>query len=281
MPEPGLYVGTLRHRRFSPRAHAFTYPIFMALLDIDRLPALMRVSPFTAHNRFAWASFHDADHLEPGPASVRDKLRADAARAGFDLPDGRVLLLTHLRYLGYVFNPVSFYYCYDRDEGLRAVLAEVNNTYGGRDTYWLTTPCSRPESATLSFRTAKRLYVSPFIPMDVDWTFHFSRPAESLQVHMSALPASAVPLPVPVLDATMRLERRPWTSGAWLRTLLRFPLMTVSVIAAIHWQALRLYVKGVPVQPRPTPTGITGGGDASHDAPRDRRRDTHFGAPIA
>ncbi len=265
MPEPGLYVGTLRHRRFSPRAHAFTYPIFMALLDIDRLPALMQVSPFTAHNRFAWASFHDADHLSPGAQNLREKLQADAARAGFELPHGRVLLLTHLRYLGYVFNPVSFYYCYDGDGRLRAVLAEVNNTYGGRETYWLTTPRSRPDSAVLSFRTAKTLYVSPFLPVDVDWTFHFSQPGESLRVQMAAVPASSAPL----LDATLQLERRPWTSGAWLRVLLRFPLMTVSVIAAIHWQALRLYLKGVPVHPRPTPTGV------------DARHDTHIGAPIA
>lgn len=263
MPEPGLYVGTLRHRRFAPRAHEFTYPIFMALLDIDRLGALMRVSPFTAHNRFAWASFHDADHLAPGTANLRDKLRADADRAGFVLPEGRVLLLTHLRYLGYVFNPVSFYYCYDADDNLRAVLAEVNNTYGGRETYWLTTPRSRQEGRGLSFRTAKTLYVSPFLPVDVDWTFHFSLPAESLQVHMAAVPASSPPL----LDATLQLERQPWTSGAWLRTLLRFPLMTVSVITAIHWQALRLYLKGVPVQPRPTPTGV------------DARQRTQIGAP--
>lgn len=265
MPESGLYVGTLRHRRFAPRAHAFTYPIFMALVDIDRLPALMRVSPFTAYNRFGWASVHDADHLSPGPGSLRKKLRADAVRAGFDLPDGQVLLLTHLRYLGYVFNPVSFYYCYDGDGRLRAVLAEVNNTYGGRQTYWLTTPRSRPESASVSFRTAKTLYVSPFLPADIDWTFQFSPPGESLRVHMAAVPASSPPL----LDATLQLERRPWTSGAWLRTLLRFPLMTVSVIAAIHWQALRLYLKGVPVHPRPTPTGVSA------------RTGSNFGAPIA
>ncbi len=264
MPEPGLYVGSLRHRRFAPRAHAFTYPIFMALVDIDRLPELMRASPFTAYNRLAWASLHDADHLDPGPACLRDKVRDAAARAGFELPDGRVMLLTHLRYLGYVFNPVSFFYCYDRDDRLQAVLAEVNNTFGGRQTYWLTAPHRHAETGGLSFRTPKTLYVSPFLPIELDWTFHFAPPGDSLLVHMTAVPPGSAPL----LDATLRLDRRPWTGAGWLKTLCRFPLMTVSVITAIHWQALKLYLKGVPVHPRGTADGV------------DARGPIHPGAPV-
>jgi DUF1365 family protein len=252
MREPGVYVGTIRHRRFAPRRHAFTHPVFMALVDIDDLPALMRVSALTAHNRFAWASFHDADHLAAGPGSIREKLRDEAARAGVAMPDGRVLLLTHLRYLGYVFNPVSFYYCHDARGELRAVLAEVNNTYGGRQVYWLTAPTARSANGGLSFRTAKTLYVSPFLSTELDWTFRFTPPDQSLLVHMRAVEGESAPQ----LDATLRLERRPWTPGAWRRTLLRFPLMTAWVIAAIHWHALRLYLKGVPAYPRPTRDGV-------------------------
>jgi hypothetical protein len=109
----GLCLGTLRHRRFAPIAHAFTYPLFMALLDIDRLPELMRVSRVTGYNRFNWASFHDRDHLGDPARPLRERLVVDAARHGIDLPDGRIFLLTHLRYLGYGFNPVSFFYCFD------------------------------------------------------------------------------------------------------------------------------------------------------------------------
>ena len=135
--DSGLFIGTLRHRRFAPVAHAFTYPLFMALLDIDRLPELMRVSRLTSYNRFNWASFHDRDHLGDPARPLRERLAVDAARHGIDLPDGRIFLLTHLRYLGYGFNPVSFFYCFDAAERLQIVLAEVSNTFGGAHNYWL------------------------------------------------------------------------------------------------------------------------------------------------
>jgi DUF1365 family protein len=252
MPEPGLYVGTVRHRRFAPVRHAFTYPLFMTLLDIDRLPELMRVSPFTSYNRFIWASFHDDDHLVPGARPMRAKLEDEARREGVTLPDGRILLLTHLRYLGYVFNPVSFYYCYDSDDRLQLMVAEVNNTYGGRQTYWLTCGTPHASSGATSFRTPKTMYVSPFLQVDLDWTFHLSRLGDTAFVHMQALEDDVKT----TLDATLRLRRRPWTAGAIVRTLLRFPAMTASVIIGIHWQALRLYLKGVPVVPRRTKDGL-------------------------
>jgi DUF1365 family protein len=135
--EPGVFVGTLRHRRFSPVAHAFTYPLFMALLDVDRIPELMRVSRLTSHNRWNWAAFDDRDHLGDPERPLRERLAADAAAGAIDLPEGRILLLTHLRYLGYCFNPVSFFYCFDRADRLTVVLAEVNNTFGGSHRYWL------------------------------------------------------------------------------------------------------------------------------------------------
>jgi DUF1365 family protein len=147
--DSGLFVGTLRHRRFTPVPHAFTYPLFMALVDVDRVPQLMQVSRLTSYNRWNWASFDDRDHLGDPGRPLRDRLARDAARSGIDLPDGRILLLTHLRYLGYCFNPVSFFYCFDRAEHLRVVLAEVSNTFGGRHNYWL-----RPDSVSRTFRAA-------------------------------------------------------------------------------------------------------------------------------
>lgn len=263
MPEPGVYLGTVRHRRFAPKNHAFTFPLFMTLLDIDRLPEQMAVSPFTAYNRFNWASFHDADHLGHDARPIREKLEEDARRHGVSLPAGQVLLLTHLRYLGHVFNPVSFFYCFDQQARLAMVMAEVNNTYGGRSTYWLTSP-TRESQAGRTFRTPKTMYVSPFMPVELDWTFFFSADTDPLVVHMTAEQAGRGGL----FDATLRLTRRPWQAGALHRALLRFPAMTLSVIAAIHWQALRLYLKGLKVVPRLTKNGLN------------VRHDTRAGAPL-
>jgi DUF1365 family protein len=240
--DSGLFVGTLRHRRFTPVPHAFTYPLFMALVDVDRVPQLMQVSRLTSYNRWNWASFDDRDHLGDPGRPLRDRLARDAARSGIDLPDGRILLLTHLRYLGYCFNPVSFFYCFDRAEHLRVVLAEVSNTFGGRHNYWL-----RPDSVSRTFRAAaaKSLYVSPFMPADLDYAFAFTPPAGRLVAHMKTSRAGSV-----VFDATLSLERRPWSAGEIRRSLLRYPAMTAAVMAEIHWEAWKLWWKGVAVVPR-------------------------------
>lgn len=248
MIDSGLFVGTLRHRRFTPVAHAFTYPLFMALLDIDRIPELMRVSAVTGYNRWNWASFDDRDHLGDPSRPLRERLAADATRHGIELPDGPIYLLTHLRYLGYCFNPVSFFYCFDRTERLQTVLAEVRNTFGGAHNYWL-----RPASASPTFRAAasKSLYVSPFMPADLDYGFAFTAPAGHLVAHMTTTRAGAV-----CFDATLSLERRPWISTEIRRALVRYPAMTARVTAGIHWQALRLWWKGVPLVRRLTGDGV-------------------------
>src|SRR5262245_36282723 len=119
-----IYRGLLRHRRFFPKRHEFTYPVFMAYLDIDRIPALMRISRFCGYNRWNWASFYDSDHFGDASVSLRDRLRQDADRNGVTVPDGPIYLLTNLRYLGHNFNPVSFYYCFGTSGSLEVVLAE-------------------------------------------------------------------------------------------------------------------------------------------------------------
>jgi len=230
--ESGLFVGTLRHRRFTPVAHAFTYRLFMALLDIDRVPQLMTRSRLTSHNRWNWASFHDRDHLGDPNRPLRERLVVDATRHGIEVPAGPIFLLTHLRYLGYGFNPVSFFYCFDRAEELRVVLAEVSNTFGGTHRYWL-----EPDAASRTFKaaTAKSLYVSPFMPVDLDYAFAFTPPADRLVVHMKTVKAGSV-----CFDATLSLERRLWSAAEIRWALLRYPAMTITVVAGIHWQALRL-----------------------------------------
>ncbi|MEQ1871049.1 MAG: DUF1365 domain-containing protein [Vicinamibacterales bacterium] len=244
----GLYVGTVRHRRRLPVAHAFTYPLFMVLLDIERVPQLMRVSKLMSYNRWNWASFDTRDHLRERTGSLRERLVADAAAHGIELPAGPIFLLTHLRYLGYGFNPVSFFYCFDGSERLCYVLAEVSNRVGGVHNYWL-----RAESASPTFRSAavKSLYVSPFMPADLDYTFAFTSPEARLVAHIEARQAGTV-----CFDATLSLERRPWNATEIRRALVRHPAMTVRVVAAIHWQALTLWWRGVPLVRRLTRDGV-------------------------
>lgn len=246
VPDPAVCFGTLRHRRFRPVRHAFTYRVFQVLLDVDRLGWLMRVSPLAAVNRWSLATFDDRDHLGDPRQPLRDRLRVDAAKAGFELPEGPIRLLTHLRYLGYCFNPVSFFFCYDSAGTLQLVLAEVHNTFGEAEHYWLGAANVWPGSRLPRYRCPKRLHVSPFMPMELDYTFVFDISQQGLVVHMNTLSGG-----VPFFDATLRLTAVPWSASALHRALARHPWMTAKVIGAIHWQALRLWWKGAPVYPNP------------------------------
>ncbi len=239
--ESALCVGTVRHRRFSAVKHDFTYPIFMALLDIDAIPQLMKISPFSSYNKFNWTAFDERDHFGDTKFSLRQRLAIDAEAQGVDLPDGQIFLLTHLRYCDYVFNPVSFFYCYDKAESLQVILAEVNNTFGDSENYWLTSRNEWRSEKVHRYRVAKRMHVSPFNHMNLDYTFIFNNPnaGKNVMVHMNTIEDGRANL-----DATLQLERREWSRKALHRTLIQYPFMTAKVIARIHWQALKLYLKG-------------------------------------
>ncbi len=244
--ESAVYSGSLRHRRLLPRRHEFTYPIFMTFLDIDRIPELMKVSPLTSYNRWNWASFHEQDHFGDPRLPLRRRLEEDAARQGIPLPEGPVFILTHLRYLGYIFNPVSFYYCCDGRGAVEAVLAEVSSTFGERHNYWLWSANRERSTRGLRFRCRKAMHVSPFNGMDQEYVFVMTEPAERLIAHINTVEEGRT-----VLDATLSLQRRPWSAPALHSALLRHPWMTAKVIAAIHWEALKLFLKRVPVYTRP------------------------------
>jgi DUF1365 family protein len=254
-PAPGVYVGSIRHRRFTPRPHDFQYQLFMVLLDVDGVEQAMAASRLTSYNRWNWASFHDRDHVGDPSQPLRARITASAKASGLLLPDGPILLLTHLRYAGYVFNPISLFYCFDRNHALRAVLADVRNTYGGRRFYWL----QPADAAAHRFRAVadKTLYVSPFMEPGVGYEFVLTPPGTTLVAHMNVMrqapegSGDAAGRERRILDATLSLERRPWTAVNIRRALLRFPWMTAQVTAAIHFEALRLRLKGLPVVPPP------------------------------
>jgi uncharacterized protein len=251
--DSALYIGKLRHRRFIPRQHGFSYPVYMAFLDIDQLAELMGVSPCSSYDRWNITAYYERDHFGAANLTLRERLAADATAHGLRLPDGQIFLLTHLRYLGYVFNPVSFYYCYDAAGNLAMMMAEVNSTFGERHNYWLSASCERAATAAKRYSTPKEMHVSPFMSMELDYDWIFSPPGERLVAHMNILQNGKA-----FFDATLELQRRPWRATELHRALLSYPFMTLRVIAGIHWQALRLWLKNVPVftQPRKRPVCI-------------------------
>jgi DUF1365 family protein len=224
----------------------------MAWLDIDGIPELMARSPWTSYNRFNWASFEERDHFGDPRLSLRERLAHDAREHNVSLPDGPIFLLTHLRYLGYCFNPISFYFCYGRSGRLDSILAEVNSTFGESRNYWLSAHNREPSGTGFCYRCPKTMHVSPFMDMNLDYEFVLAEPGERVVAHMNTIesdPASVSSQPF--FDATLALVYEPWTARSLGRVLLRHPWMTAKVIGAIHWEALRLFLKRVPVFTHP------------------------------
>jgi len=244
--ESCIYEGRVRHTRTQPAVHGFTYRLFMMYLDLDELPSLFKKRWFWSVSRPAIARFRREDHLGSSDTPLADAVRDLVAAETGHRPSGPVRLLTNLAYFGYRFNPVSFYYCFAADgQTVETIVAEVNNTpWGEQDTYVL--PCVPRDASAWRFRPAKKMHVSPFMPMDVNYDWVLANPAERLTVHMANYSDGKR-----FFDASMRLGRREISAGSLASVLLRFPLLTLKIIAAIHWQALRLWLKRCPVYAHP------------------------------
>ena len=245
----GIYKGRVRHRRMSPAPHEFSYRMFMMYLDLAELPELFRRRWLWSARRPALARFRRRHHLGDGSVPLDRAVRECVMQHTGTFPDGPIRLLTHLQYFGHVFNPVSFYYCFDReDRYVETIVAEVNNTpWGERHCYVLPASESIGAGDFCQFSPEKVMHVSPFMPMDIDYDWRFSPPDESLTVHMENHRKGSK-----VFDATLVLEREEITGAALAGVLAGFPLMTVKVVAAIYWQAVRLWLKKVPFYTHPT-----------------------------
>lgn len=246
-----IYRGWLEHRRHAPRPHAFRYRLFMMYLDLAELDRVFAGRWFWSARGRALARFDRRDHFGDPARPLDEAVRELVAERTGRRPAGAVRLLTHLRYFGFCFNPVSFFYCFDASgEHVEAVVAEVNNTpWGERHCYVL--PANGSGSPVLSAASTKAMHVSPFHPMGLDYHWRCGKPSQRLTVHMALCPNGAAPEGQPLFDATLSLQQQPINAGTLAATLLRFPLMTLRVITAIHWQALKLWVKRVPVHDHP------------------------------
>lgn len=243
-----IYEGRVKHTRTKPAVHQFSYRLFMMYLDLDELPTLFESRWFWSVSRPALARFRRSDHL-----GAEDEPLADAVRGVVEVetgtrPRGPIRLLTNLAYYGYCFNPVSFYYCFANDgETVEFIVAEVNNTpWGERDTYVM--DC-RNESETASswrFQPRKKMHVSPFMPMELEYNWVLSAPADRLAIFMANARNGKR-----FFDATLTLDRTPISGRSLAGRLIRFPFMTVRIILAIYWQALRLWIKRCPVYKHP------------------------------
>jgi predicted NAD/FAD-binding protein/DUF1365 family protein len=255
-----LYNGWLEHRRHRPRKHVFRYRLFMAYLDLAELDTVFRGRWLWSTSRRALARFDRRDHFGDSALPLDEAVRRLVAERTGVRPGGPIRLLTHLRYFGHVFNPVSFYYCFDvAGTNVQTVVAEVNNTpWGERHCYVLP---RAPGSAGGELRASseKAMHVSPFHPMALTYQWRVGTPQDTLAVAMALLPRAAEGAPpahaVPVFDALLSLQRVPIATAALATALLRFPFMTAQVVLAIHWQALRLWLKRVPVHDHPAPHG--------------------------
>lgn len=276
-----LYECTVLHHRFAPKSHRFVYRIFLFAFDLDELPELHRRLPLFSHNRANIFSFRDSDFLPTGeplhrassppppfkPAgdptpSLKSRVVAHLATQGIDLTGGRVVLVTLPRIFGYLFNPVSFYFCHDRTGACVASLAEVTNTFKEMKPYFLgpdtrtsfpahpdrselsarnSRPSPASPTATFHRRTPKHFYVSPFSDVDVAFDFTLRVPEERLSIQIDDYVG-----PERTLTSTLGGPRRPLTETRLAWFTLKYPLLTLRIIALIHWHAALLWLRRLP-----------------------------------
>ena len=244
-----LYIGEVMHARLKPVGHRFNYRVMSLLIDLDRLGVADRQTLLFGVNRRALYSFHEADHGERDGSSLRLYAQRCASEHGIDLTGGRVLLLCYPRLLGYTFNPLSVYFCYHANGRPALLIYEVRNTFGDIHAYVLPVKHGDISPAGIRQEQDKRFYVSPFIEMKMHYHFRVVPPGDQVKLRILETDSEG-----PLLSATFNGHRRALTTAELLRSFFSLPAVTAKIIVAVHWQALRLWLKGVRLVPRPNGT---------------------------
>ncbi len=232
-----LYAGSVFHRRLGAHPHRFRYRLFWLLLDLDELDDLDRRLRLFSHNRFNLFSLYDRDHGDRGERSLREQALERLAEAGVEGEIGAIRLFCMPRTLGHDFNPLSVWFCYRPDGALAALIHEVHNTFGGRHSYVMR---AQESKHALRHACAKTFFVSPFLPMGLRYEFQVAPPGERIAIAIRVVGPEG-----PVLRAALTGERKPLTNASLATAAITVPLVAMKTTAAIHWQALRLLLKGV------------------------------------
>jgi uncharacterized protein len=239
-----IYVGTVVHHRLRPTPHKLSYGVFSLLLDVDAIADACQLK-LLSHNRFNLFSFYDRDHGAGDGEPVASQARRLFADACIDTTGATILLLAYPRCLGATFNPISVYYCVNADGALRALIYEVNNTFGQRRAYVVN--AGPPGNGGVHAQTCdKALFVSPFAAVEGHYGFRVTAPANHLLLGVQYYDAAGA-----VLRTHFRASAEPLTDASLIRLLWRFPVLTLKIVGGIHWEALKLWFKGVPMVQRP------------------------------
>jgi DUF1365 family protein len=252
--QSALYFGSVLHRRHRPQPHRLRHAVFWTLLDLDEVDALDRRLTLFSHNRLNVFSLHDKDHGDGSDVPLRQQI--DRHLAGAGVTAAKVFLLCMPRTFGYSFNPLSIYFCLAANGEVSAIMYEVHNTFGERHSYLIPTI-----SQTQPFEHScdKEFYVSPFMDIRLTYAFRVAIDCARVAVAIHGIDGNG-----PLIDASLVGNHAALTNGKLLRAMLTYPLVTMKVIAAIHWHALRMLLKGYRVAPRPPPprdsVSVVGGG---------------------
>ena len=244
-----IYQGEISHTRLNPVKHSFRYPAYFYAFDLDELPGLARQNPLFGYNQLRPVAIHDKDYLQANSMPLQQKLEQTLAEMGIREPLGRVVLVTSARYFNYVFNPISFFYCYSPNQQLRCVLAQVNNTFGEMHLYLLDTAVAEYSEGQLRITMAKQFHVSPFFTREGRYEFFLTEPQRKLdnKIHYHRDEQLA-------LIARLQGQAEPLTVRNMLRTLIKHPLTASLTMPRILWQAAKLYwQRRLPVNTKPVP----------------------------
>lgn len=244
MTQSAIYNGTVMHARLKPMGHRFSYRVYSLLLDLDNLSTATKSAVFS-HNRFNLLSFYDKDHGAGDGRNVREYINQLLEGAGHPQPF-RIELLCYPRILGWVFNPLSVYYCYDANNVITALVYEVRNTFGERHTYVAPIMAGEMHQGYIRQERDKRFYVSPFIDMQARYHFRMTTPSDSLTLRILEHDEEG-----PLLSATFSGKRVPLATTNLLKAFIQVPLQTLKIVGGIHWEAFKLWKKGAKFHKRP------------------------------